>query len=282
MTVSAGTIADDVRRALDEDVGTGDLTAQLVPARATAQADVLTRESAILCGQAWFSETFHQLDPQIQIHWHVQDGDAIKAGQVVCGLQGRARSLLTGERTALNFLQLLSGVATRTQGYVDAVRGTHCIVLDTRKTLPGLRQAQKYAVTCGGGHNHRMGLYDAILIKENHIAAAGSVRAAVTRAKEQAPSGTFIEIEVEYMAQLREAIDAGATHILLDNFTAPMLTEAIAETRGRAKLEASGGYALDHIRAIAQTGVDFISVGDLTKNVRAIDFSMRVVHAAEP
>ncbi len=273
--VSSDTIAADVRRALQEDVGSGDCTARLIP-DAAARAKVLTREGAVLCGRAWFAETFRQLDEEIRIDWHTEDGGTIKADEVVCALEGSARSLLTGERTALNFLQLLSGVATCTRQYVDAVAGTPCVILDTRKTVPGLRHAQKYAVTCGGGQNHRMGLYDAVLIKENHIAAAGSVRVAVERALAQTPHGVPIEIEVENIAQLREAIDAGATRLLLDNFSVVQLREAVAEAGGRAQLEASGGIRLDNVRMIAETGVDFISVGALTKDVRAVDYSMRI------
>jgi len=271
-------LAEEVRRALQEDVGTGDVTAALVPAQSRARAEVITREDALLCGQAWFTEVFRQLDTAIRIEWFADDGAALKANQPVCRLEGPTRPILSGERTALNFLQLLSGIATRTRAYVDAVRGTRCAVLDTRKTIPGLRAAQKYAIRCGGGQNHRMGLYDAILIKENHIATCGSVTAALREAHERAKTGTLIEIEAENLAQLREAITAGATRILLDNFTVPALKDAVAETRGRAQLEASGGFDLATVRSVAETGVDFVSVGDLTKNLRAIDFSMRIVN----
>ncbi len=220
------------------------------------------------------------MDERIRVVWRAKDGDAIRAGQVLCSITGPARGLLTGERVALNFLQLLSGTATRARQYVDAVRGTKTIILDTRKTIPGLRRAQKYAVACGGGQNHRMGLYDAILIKENHIAAAGSITAALEAARHSAPKGISIEIEVENIGQLREALAAGADRLLLDNFSVEELKAAVTETRARAKLEASGGINLSNIRAFAETGVDFISIGDMTKNVRAVDLSMRFVHAS--
>jgi len=275
-------ISQTVQRALTEDIGHGDLTANLIAPEAYAKAQVITREDAILCGTAWFDEVFHEVDKRLQITWHATDGEAIRAGQVLCVLEGPARGLLTGERTALNFLQLLCGTATLTQRYVEAIRGTGATILDTRKTVPGLRRAQKYAVTCGGGQNHRMGLYDAILIKENHIAAAGSVAAALQQARNTAPENTPIEIEVENMEQLREALAAGANHLLLDNFTPDKLREAVRETSGRAKLEASGGIRLENIRAIAETGVNFISVGGLTKDVRAVDLSLRILERSSP
>jgi nicotinate-nucleotide pyrophosphorylase (carboxylating) len=282
--MSAPKLPDDVtetiRRALAEDVGAGDLTAGLIAADASAEAQVITREDAILCGTAWFDEVFRQVDDRLRVVWQVKDGDLIRAGRTLCRVTGPARGLLTGERTALNFLQLLSGTATRARQYVDAVHGTRTIILDTRKTIPGLRRAQKYAVACGGGQNHRMGLYDAILIKENHIAAAGSIPAALSVARNSAPSDVTIEIEVENIAQLREALAAGADRLLLDNFSVEQLKAAVAETRGRAKLEASGGIDLSNIRAFAETGVDFISIGDITKNVRALDLSMRFVHSS--
>ena len=270
-------IEETVQRALAEDIGHGDLTANLIAPEAYAKAQVITREDAVLCGTAWFDEVFHEVDKRLQITWHATDGEAIRAGQVLCILDGPARGLLTGERTALNFLQLLSGTATQTHRYVEAVRGTGAVILDTRKTVPGLRRAQKYAVTCGGGRNHRMGLYDAILIKENHIAAAGSVTAALQQARTTAPENTPIEIEIENLEQLREALAAGANHLLLDNFTPDKLRETVREAHGRAKLEASGGIMLENIRAIAETGVDFISVGSLTKNVTAVDLSLRML-----
>jgi nicotinate-nucleotide pyrophosphorylase (carboxylating) len=271
-------VTETVRRALAEDVGAGDLTAALILASASAEAQVITREDAVLCGTAWFDEVFRQLDDRIRVVWLVKDGDAIRAGQMLCRVTGPARGLLTGERLALNFLQLLSGTATRARQYVDAVRGTKANILDTRKTVPGLRRAQKYAVACGGGQNHRMGLYDAILIKENHIAAAGSIPAALTAARNSASKAVTIEIEVENIGQLREALAAGADRLLLDNFSVEELKVAVAETRGRAKLEASGGINLSNIRVCAETGVDYISIGDMTKTVKAVDLSMRFAH----
>lgn len=268
-------IEETVRCALAEDVGAGDVTAALIPADTLAEAQVITREDAVLCGTAWFDEVFRQLGSSIRVSWSARDGDAIQAGQTLCTLNGPARGLLTGERTALNFLQLLSGTATLTRQYVDAVRGTRAIILDTRKTIPGLRRAQKYAVTCGGGQNHRMGLYDAVLIKENHIAAAGSIAAALRAARDSVPTGVAVEIEAENIEQLRTALEASAGRILLDNFSIEELKAAVRETKGRAKLEASGGISLANVRAVADTGVDFISLGDITKNVRAVDLSLR-------
>jgi nicotinate-nucleotide pyrophosphorylase (carboxylating) len=264
-----------VSRALEEDLGRGDLTAALIPASQTAEAQVITRDDAVLCGQPWFNEVFRQLDRRIRVEWLVHDAEAMRANQVLCTLEGPARALLTGERTALNFLQTLSGTATVTRRYVEAVAGTRTVILDTRKTLPGLRTAQKYAVRCGGGENHRMGLYDAILIKENHIAACGSVANAVREARLKASTDVTVEVEVENLEQLREALAAGADRLLLDNFSLKRLREAVQETAGRAKLEASGGITIDNIRAIAETGVDCISIGALTKHVRAVDLSMR-------
>lgn len=271
-------ITETVRRALAEDVGPGDLTAALIPADARAEAQVITREDAVLCGTAWFDEVFRQVDKRVSVAWNVRDGDTLRAEQILCSLRGPARALLTGERSALNFLQLLSGTATRARQYVDAVRGTKTIVLDTRKTVPGLRRAQKYAVACGGAQNHRMGLYDAILIKENHVAAAGSITAALEAARHTAPKGISVEIEVENIGQLREALAAGADRLLLDNFSVEELKAAVTETRARAKLEASGGINLSNIRAFAETGVDYISIGDMTKTVEAVDLSMRFAH----
>jgi len=273
-------VSETVRRALAEDMGPGDLTAALIPAEARAEAQVITRENAVLCGTAWFDKVFHQVDKRIRVVWLIKDGDAMRAGQALCSASGPARGLLTGERTALNFLQLLSGTAMRTRQYVDAVRGTKTIILDTRKTVPGLRRAQKYAVACGGGQNHRMGLYDAILIKENHIAAAGSITAALAVARNSALRDVSIEIEVENIGQLREALAANADRLLLDNFSVEELEAAVAETRGKAKLEASGGIDLSNIRAFAETGVDYISIGDMTKTVKAVDLSMRFAHAS--
>ncbi len=268
-------ISDSVRRALAEDIGSGDLTAALIPADNHVRANVITRDDAVLCGIAWFDEVFRQLDERIVITWQAQDGDHMRAGETLCHVHGPARAVLSGERMALNFLQLLSGVATQTRRYVDAVRGTHATILDTRKTVPGLRKAQKYAVTCGGGKNHRLGLFDGVLIKENHILAAGSITRALQQAKTSTPKGIPIEIEVEDLQQLREALAAGAKSLLLDNFDLDTLRKAVDYTRGRATLEASGGITLENVRAIAETGVDFISVGVLTKDVRAVDLSMR-------
>jgi nicotinate-nucleotide pyrophosphorylase (carboxylating) len=268
------TIAAQVRAALAEDVGTGDRTAALIPADAIGRAHVLSREAAVLSGTPWVDEVFRQLDPRVAIDWLAHDGDAIVPDQILCRLKGPARSLLTGERAALNFLQTLSGTATLARRWADAVAGTGARILDTRKTIPGLRLAQKYAVTCGGCHNHRIGLYDAVLIKENHSAAAGSVASALRAAQAQA-AGLEIEIEVETLDQLREALAAGARRVLLDNFPLPRLREAVAIAAGQARLEASGGVTLDTVRAIAETGVDDISVGALTKDVRAVDLSMR-------
>ena len=266
----------NVRQALTEDVGPGDITAALLPATAHAHARVLTREDAIVCGRPWFDEVFRQLSDGVAVEWNARDGARVTGGAVLCELRGPARALLTGERAALNFLQLFSGTATLTRRYVDAVAGTRAVILDTRKTIPGLRHAQKYAVRCGGAHNHRIGLYDAVLIKENHIAASGSVRAAIDAAKRSTPKGISIEIEVENLDQLREALAAGAERLLLDNFDLNTLRAAVQETNRRAHLEASGGVTLANVRAIADTGVDYISIGDLTKNVRAIDLSMRL------
>ncbi len=275
----AAEINSNVSRALAEDVGTGDLTALLLPAGQSASAGIISRESATLCGVRWFEACFRQLAPQTQISWFAQDGDVIAAGQSLCEVMGNARALLTAERPALNFLQTLSAVATHTQRYVEAVAGTRAVIVDTRKTLPGLRLAQKYAVKCGGGVNHRLGLYDGILIKENHIIAAGSVAQALHAAREIAPPGVFIQIEVETLDQLHQALIAGAKMILLDNFELAQLRSAVALTAnltsGQTTLEASGGITLENVRAIAQTGVDRISVGSLTKNVQAVDLSMR-------
>jgi nicotinate-nucleotide pyrophosphorylase (carboxylating) len=266
----------DIDRFLAEDVGERDLTAALVPEHLTAHAEVVTREDVILCGQAWFDAVFRRLDSTIRIDWRARDGEALPAGSVLCTLDGPARALLTGERTALNLLQTLSATATLSRCYAEAVRGTGVTVLDTRKTLPGLRLAQKYAVRCGGCANHRLGLYDGILVKENHILAAGSIAAAVRAARTSTPS-VPVEVEVETLNELQEAIDAGAERVLLDNFTLEDMRQAVTLNRGRAKLEVSGNVTLETIRAIAETGVDFISVGALTKHVRAIDLSMRLI-----
>jgi nicotinate-nucleotide pyrophosphorylase (carboxylating) len=277
-------IADTVARALAEDIGAGDLTAALIPATANAKAQVISREDATLCGRAWFDEVFRQLDAATQIEWLVKDGDRVTPNQMLCRLQGVARCLLTGERTALNFLQTLSGTATTTQQYADAVAGTGRRILDTRKTIPGLRLAQKYAVRCGGGANHRIGLFDAILVKENHIIAAGSIAAAVAQARDLA--GTrMVEVEVESLDELQQALVTDIDRILLDNFSLADLSQAVAINRARPmsvghqtkkiELEASGNMTLQTVRAVAATGVDYISIGGLTKHVRAIDLSMR-------
>jgi nicotinate-nucleotide pyrophosphorylase (carboxylating) len=263
-----------VQRALAEDIGEGDLTAALIPVETRAHGRVISREEAVLCGTAWFDEVFRQVDDTIAIHWEAGDGAAVKKDQILCRLEGSARGLLTGERSALNFLQALSGTATLARRYAEAAKGTRTTILDTRKTLPGLRSAQKYAVRCGGANNHRMGLYDGILIKENHIIAAGGIGAAVKAARANG-SNVPVEVEVEILEQLEEALAAGADILLLDNFTYAGMAEAVKRTAGRAKLEASGGIGLAAIRAVAATGVDYISVGSLTKNLDAVDLSMR-------
>ena len=262
-----------VRAALEEDVGPGDLTALLVP-ESPVSALLVTREDGVLCGQAWFDAAFRQLDPRCEILWHAKDTDLVQAGMALCELRGSARALLTAERTALNFVQVLSGTATMAHRYAERVAHTKARILDTRKTLPGLRLAQKYAVLCGGCQNHRLGLYDGVLIKENHIAAAGSLEVALQQA-EKVAQGRPVEIEVETLAQLEKALEAGATRILLDNFSIENLRAAVGYTRGRALLEASGGITLANIAEVAETGVDFISIGDITKNVRALDLSLR-------
>jgi nicotinate-nucleotide pyrophosphorylase (carboxylating) len=271
----ASEIERNVSVALEEDVGSGDLTALLVPAGATARATVVCRTDAVLCGQPWFEACFRRLDPAASIAWRVAEGARVAASTEVCTVHGNSRSLLTGERTALNFLQTLSAVATATRCYVDAVAGTQAAIVDTRKTLPGLRVAQKHAVRIGGGINHRLGLHDAILIKENHITASGGVAAALGRAREIAPAGVWTQIEVETLDQLKEALAAGARMILLDNLRPDQLRDAVNITAGRAQLEASGGITLGNVRAIAETGVDRISIGSLTKDIRAVDLSLR-------
>lgn len=274
--ILAAQVAADVQRALQEDVGAGDLTAALVPAGQRVQARILARESAVICGAPWAEAALRALDPQVQLTWHVAEGQRCAPDQVVLEMAGDARALLSAERTALNFLQLLSGVATKTATYVEAVRGTRAAIVDTRKTIPGLRLAQKYAVAVGGGVNHRIGLYDAVLIKENHIAAAGGVTPVLRAAQAVAGQTSFIEIEVETLTQLQEALDAGARMVLLDNMPLADLRQAVQINAGRAILEISGGVTLEGVRALAQTGVDRISIGALTKDVKATDFSMRV------
>lgn len=267
-------VANAVRLALDEDVGDGDVTAALVAPDATISASVLCREAAVLCGVAWFDEVFRQLHPDISVQWRFGDGDAVPANDIVCTLTGPAAPVLTGERTALNFLQLLSGTATAARRYASAVAGSNTRILDTRKTLPGLRRAQKYAVRCGGCDNHRIGLFDAVLIKDNHIANAGSIAKVVAAARRDNPELT-IEVEVTNLPELDEALSAGADVVMLDNFDRAAIGDAVARAGGRAKLEVSGNIELNNLADLASTGVDYISVGALTKNVRAIDFSMR-------
>lgn len=269
-------VLTDVTRALEEDVGSGDLTARLIPPSRTAHARVITREAAVIAGRPWFDACFKALDLGAVIDWRVNEGDSVEAGSVLVEISGNARALLTAERPALNFLQTLSGVATATRPYVAAVRGTRAAVMDTRKTLPGLRVAEKYAVRMGGGQNQRAGLYDGILIKENHIAAAGGIAPVLQAAFDLAEGKASVQIEVETLTQLGEALDAGATLILLDNFSLDAMREAVALNAGRAQLEASGNVTLDNVRAVADTGVDRISIGSLTKHVRAIDLSMRI------
>jgi nicotinate-nucleotide pyrophosphorylase (carboxylating) len=278
MPALPGDLGSQVEVALAEDIGAGDVTAALVPAAQRVRGRVITREAAILCGQAWVAEVYRRLDPAVQLIWHAGDGDALTADQVIFEIAGPARAVLTGERTALNFLQLLSGTASATRAFVDAVAGTGCRILDTRKTLPGLRTAQKYAVRCGGADNHRIGLFDQVLIKENHIAAAGSITAAVAAGRRTQPS-VRVEVEVESLAEFREALAAAPDIILLDEFSMQDLRTAVALNRAGAppaKLEASGSVSLETVRAIAQTGVDYISLGSITKHVRAVDLSMRL------
>ena len=275
---AAALIEQQVRAALAEDLGGGDRTAALLPADRQSRVELITRQNAVVCGGAWFDEVFRQLDPGVSIEWRAADGERVEPGQMLCTLTGATRALLSGERTAMNYLQTLSGTANRARLYADAVAGLPVRLLDTRKTLPGLRVQQKYAVQCGGCHNHRMGLFDAILIKENHILAAGSITAALNAAFAVA-AGLPVEIEVESLDELEEALAAGATHLLLDNFDLDRLRRAVDLVGGKARLEASGGVTLDRVRDIAETGVDDISVGDLTKDVVSIDLSMRFVDA---
>lgn len=273
--VLAAAFKSNIQAALEEDIGSGDVTGLLVPANEMVQAHVIVREAALLCGAPWFEAVMTQLDMQIKIDWRYAEGDVMMADSEVCLIEAPARALLTAERSALNFLQLLSGVATATRDYVNLVFGTQARILDTRKTLPGLRLAQKYAVRVGGGDNQRLALYDGILIKENHIAAAGGVRAAMQAAL-ALNAGVTIQIEVEDISQLEEALAAGASSILLDNFSLVMMREAVALSKGRALLEGSGGVNRDSVRAIAETGVDRISIGSLTKDIKATDYSLRI------
>ena len=269
-------VADDVRRALQEDLGEGDCTASLIPEKNTLQTRIICRDHAVLSGRPWVEETFRQLDTGITISWQINDGVSMTPDQEICQLKGPARPILSGERTALNFLQTLSGTATCARRYADTVAGTGTVILDTRKTVPGLRLAQKYAVRCGGASNHRFGLFDAILIKENHISAAGSITSAVEAALLLYPA-LLLEVEVENLQQLEEAQAAGAQRVLLDNFSLEALKTAVDRFNGRIELEASGGINLETVRAVAKTGVDYISTGDITKSVRAVDFSMRFI-----
>jgi len=274
----ATTVADALSEDVGPDMGPGDLTAQLIDADTRMSATVITRETAVVCGRDWVDEVFRQLDPRVQTEWKVGDGDVVTANQLLFSLSGPARAILTGERTALNFLQTLSGTATATRAFVDAVTGTRCRILDTRKTIPGLRLAQKYAVRCGGGSNHRIGLFDAILVKENHIAAAGSISAAIHSARKLSDS-VLVEVEVETLQELREALDAKADRIMLDNFTLDDMRKAVDIAHHHANagilLEASGNITVETVRAVAETGIDFISIGGLTKHVKALDLSMR-------
>lgn len=274
--IPANFIAAQVKLSLLEDIGQQDLTADLIPADAIAKATLISRQNAVLCGRDWFNEVFHQLDPAIQINWFFDDAELLSENAVICELSGNARALLSGERTAMNFLQTFSGTATQTKRYADIIKDLPAQLLDTRKTLPGLRLGQKYAVRCGGGVNHRFGLYDAILIKENHILAAGSIASAVAQAKALHPN-VSIEVEVESMSELEQALNTAADIILLDNFSLKMLREAVSFTNGKAALEASGGVNMETIRDIAETGVDRISVGQLTKDLQAVDLSMRFI-----
>jgi nicotinate-nucleotide pyrophosphorylase (carboxylating) len=273
----AGAYERNLLAALMEDIGTGDLTGKLVPEDGRAVARVIVREEAVLCGAPWFEGVMHALDAAIGIEWHYAEGDVMKADSPVCTIVGPARAILTAERNALNFMQLLSGVATATRRYVDVIAGTTAAILDTRKTLPGLRLAQKYAVRVGGGQNQRLALYDGILIKENHIAAAGGITAALAAAKQVAQKGVSIQVEVENLAELEEALSAGAVSVLLDNFSLDLMREAVQLNGGRALLEASGGVNFDTVRAIAETGVHRISIGALTKDIRAADYSLRII-----
>ncbi len=270
-------IASEVARALAEDIGSGDVTAALVPAAQRARATLVTREPIVLCGTAWVDEAFRQLDPSVQVHWRLRDGEEPAAGEVLCEIEGPARPILTGERCALNFLQTLSGTATVTRRYVAAVAGTGCQILDTRKTIPGMRLAQKYAVRCGGGSNHRLGLHDMVLIKENHIIAAGGIAQAVQAARRLSP-GVPVEVEVENLDEFRTALAAGPEVIMLDEFTHADMRTAVSERNASGtgtRLEVSGGITLDTIRSVAETGVDYVSVGSLTKHVTAADLSLR-------
>ncbi len=280
MKIELSEIQQQVAQALKEDIGTGDVTANLLAAEQTSIAKVITREPGVLCGKQWFDQCFLQVDQSININWQAQDGDSISANQTLCTIEGSTRALLTAERAALNFLQTLSATATTTKHYVDALANTGVKILDTRKTIPGLRLAQKYAVSCAGGMNHRIGLYDMILIKENHVASCGSISAAIKKAQ-QNTQNCEIEIEVESLDELEQALDAGAARILLDNFAHEDLIKAVALNKQRAKLEVSGNITLDNINEVAQTGIDYISSGAITKNIQALDLSMQIINQAD-
>ncbi len=273
-SISMHDIQHAVQKTLAEDIGSGDLTASLIDAGRMVSATVISRQHAVVCGTAWFDQVFQQLDAKVVVDWEVGDGDSVDEDQALCHLNGNAKAMLTGERTALNWLQTLSGTATVTRSYVDRIAGTSAVILDTRKTVPGLRLAQKYAVRCGGGHNHRVGLYDGILIKENHLRSSDSISSVLAQARQEAPEGIIVEIEVDTLEQLKQVLDAGAERVLLDNFTIEELHEAVSINTWRAKLEASGNINLGNVREVAETGVDYISIGALTKHVRAIDLSL--------
>ena len=264
-----------IKTFLDEDVGSGDVTAAIIPDSVIARAEVIAREEMVICGQAWFDAVYNHLDPEIDVEWRVEEGKAVAAGTMLCVVQGKARHILTGERTSLNLLQTISATATIARKYAEAVAGTQCKVLDTRKTIPGLRMAQKYAVKCGGCENHRIGLFDGVLIKENHIITAGSIATAVARARQT--TSVTIEVEVENLDELQQAINAEPDRVMLDNFSLGALREAVKLNAGRIELEASGNIKLTNIRQIAETGVDYISIGALTKHVQAVDLSMRII-----
>ncbi len=274
MNIPLSHIVENINTSFSEDIASGDITASLIADDAVLNVSLICREPAVLCGSQWFSQAFLQLDPEIEINWQASEGQLLESGSIVCRLKGNARAILSAERTALNFLQTLSATATATHRYQTQIADTGCKILDTRKTIPGLRMAQKYAVKCGGGTNHRIGLFDAYLLKENHLAAAGSIPAAVKHARDLHPE-VLLEVEVENLDQLQQAMDAKVDRVLLDNFTLDMLRQAVSQAKGVVELEASGNITLDNIREVAECGVDFISIGALTKHIHAIDFSLR-------
>ena len=274
--ISSEMIQSDVRLALEEDLGSGDISAALVDKHTYLKTRLVVREEAVICGQAWFNEVFRQCDESIAIHWNINEGDSVNTDTIICHVDGPASALLSGERTAMNFLQTLSGTATTTKHYADLIKHTQCKILDTRKTIPKLRLAQKYAVKRGGGLNHRIGLFDAFLIKENHLAAAGGIATAVERAR-KLDSSKLLEVEVETIDELKQSIKSGADRVLLDNFSLPMLYDAVSLAQGKIELEASGNITDESLVEIAEAGVDFISIGALTKHLRAVDFSLRFV-----